>query len=154
MKSLLLAASLALTALAQQATIVSPAPGSTITPGSEITIEVHQDGAATDDVQVAIILGFRSCPGGTCDGFDPAEDGVGTIVYSGAFNPQHDPNQPQKGLFQDFKFQVPTDSTQGASTFSLAHLQAVGAVKVPEFNVNNIVVTVGTPAAGIEFVTQ
>lgn len=82
--------------------------------------------AATDDMQVAALIGFRSCPGGDCSTFDPATDGVGpTIVFAGAFTPAHDPNQPQKGLFQDFTFQVP-EGAFGNSVFSLGHLQAVG----------------------------
>ncbi|KAI0360251.1 hypothetical protein OH77DRAFT_1393630 [Trametes cingulata] len=141
MKSIIVLAALALSALAQQAQIVSPAAGSTIAAGSEVTIEVHQDGAATDDVQVAIILGIRNCPSGDCNGFDPSEDGMGTLLYSGLFNPQHSPTEPQKGLFQDFTVQVP-DSMSGSTLLSLAHLQAVGAVKIPIFNVSSIVVNV------------
>ncbi|KAI0777816.1 hypothetical protein BD413DRAFT_610111 [Trametes elegans] len=145
MKSVLALASLALSVLAQQATIVSPAANSTIAAGSEIVIEVHQDGAATDDVQVAILLGFRTCAsasaGGSCAGFDPAADGVGQIVFGGAFSPAYDPAAPRKGLHQDFTFVVPS-GVSGPSALSLAHLQAVGAVKIPEFNVNHIVVNV------------
>ncbi|KAI0363432.1 hypothetical protein BV20DRAFT_144836 [Pilatotrama ljubarskyi] len=141
MKSILVLAALALSALAQQAQIVSPAPGSTITAGSEVTIEVHQDEAATDDVQVAVILGIRGCPSGDCTGFDPADFGMGTLIYHGVFDPQRDPTQPQKGLFQDFTFQVP-DFLSGSTLLSLAHLQAVGAVKIPTFNVSSIVVNV------------
>ena len=43
MKSILVLAALALSAFAQQATIVTPTAGSNITGGSAITIEVHQD---------------------------------------------------------------------------------------------------------------
>lgn len=83
--------------------------------------------AATDDMQVAALIGFRACPDGDCSTFDPATDGVGpNIVFAGAFTPAHDPNQPQKGLFQDFTFQIPAGSAIGDSVFSLGHLQAVG----------------------------
>ncbi|KAL7283901.1 hypothetical protein PYCCODRAFT_320808 [Trametes coccinea BRFM310] len=141
MKTALILASLALSALAQQATIVSPAAGSTLTGGSIITIEVHQDASATDDVQVAAILGFRTCGSGDCSGIDPSEDGVGDIIFAGAFNPQRDPTQPQKGLFQDFSWSVPSD-LPGNGLLSLVHLQAVGAVKIPELSVSSIQLTI------------
>ncbi|KAI8971317.1 hypothetical protein BD414DRAFT_224573 [Trametes punicea] len=141
MKSILILASLALSALAQQATIVTPAANSTVTGGSVVTIEVHQDESATDDVQVAAILGFHTCPAGDCSGLDPSEDGVGDIIYAGAFNPARDPTQPQKGLFEDFSWSVPSD-LPGPGLLSLVHLQAVGAVKVPVFTVSSIQVTI------------
>ncbi|KAH9887357.1 hypothetical protein C8Q73DRAFT_261910 [Cubamyces lactineus] len=137
MKSILVLAALALSALAQQATIVAPAAGSNITGGSVTTIEVHQDESATDDVQVAVILGFRSCTTGSCAGIDPSEDGVGDIIYAGTFDPQRDPSQPQKGLFQDFEWSVPA-GFPGPALLSLVHLQAVGAVKVPVLSTSSI----------------
>ncbi|OJT02776.1 hypothetical protein TRAPUB_6632 [Trametes pubescens] len=143
MKSLLVLASLALSALAQQATIVSPAAGSVLFAGNTVTVEVQQTEAATDDMQVAALIGFRACPDGDCSTFNPATDGVGpNIVFAGAFTPAHDPNQPQKGLFQDFTFQIPAGSAIGDSVFSLGHLQAVGANNVPVFNTSMVVVTV------------
>ncbi|KAI0360252.1 hypothetical protein OH77DRAFT_1418123 [Trametes cingulata] len=140
MKSILVLAALALSALAQQAQIVSPAAGSTIAAGSEVTIEVHQDESATDDVQVAIILGISGCSS-NCDDFDPSESGMGTILFGGVFDPQRDPSQPQKGLFQDFTFQVP-DFLSGSAVLTLAHLQAVGAVKIPTFSTSSVVINV------------
>ncbi|KAI0654830.1 hypothetical protein C8Q70DRAFT_936706 [Cubamyces menziesii] len=141
MKSILVLAALALSAFAQQATIVTPTAGSNITGGSAITIEVHQDESATDDVQVAVILGFRTCPSGSCAGIDPSEDGVGDIIYAGNFDPQRDPSQPQKGLFQDFAWAVPAD-LPGPGLLSLVHLQAVGAVKVPVLDTSSIQITI------------
>ncbi|CDO72834.1 hypothetical protein BN946_scf185002.g19 [Trametes cinnabarina] len=141
MKTALVISSLALSALAQQANIVTPAAGSALTGGSVVTIAVHQDAAATDDVQVAAILGFRSCGSGGCSGIDPSQDGVGDIIFAGAFNPQRDPTQPQKGLFQDFSWSVP-DDLPGPGLLSLVHLQAVGAVKIPELSVSSIEVNI------------
>ncbi|EIW55429.1 uncharacterized protein TRAVEDRAFT_49919 [Trametes versicolor FP-101664 SS1] len=142
MKSFFVLTSLALSVLAQQATIVSPTAGSVLFAGSTVTVEVQQAEAATNDMQVAALIGFRSCPGGDCSTFDPATDGVGpNVVFAGAFTPAHDPNQPQKGLFQDFTFQIP-EGAFGNSVFSLGHLQAVGANNVPMFNMSTVVVSV------------
>ena len=43
MKSFFVLAAFTLSALAQQATIISPTNGSTITAGSQLVVEVHQD---------------------------------------------------------------------------------------------------------------
>ena len=43
MKSFFILTAFALSALAQQATIISPTNGSTITAGSQLVVEVHQD---------------------------------------------------------------------------------------------------------------
>ncbi|KAI0634672.1 hypothetical protein C8Q77DRAFT_646208 [Trametes polyzona] len=143
--SLLVLATLALSALAQQATIVSPAAGSTIIAGSAITIEVHQDASATDDVQISALIGFQPCQftgSADCSGFDPSTSGVGTIVFAGDFMPARDPKHPQKGPFQDFNFTIPSSTPIGKSVFTLGHLHAVGAQKIPVFDLSTVVVNV------------
>ncbi|RPD55614.1 hypothetical protein L226DRAFT_150075 [Lentinus tigrinus ALCF2SS1-7] len=140
MKTLFVLASLALSALAQQALIISPTNGSTITAGSTLVVDVHQDESATDDVQVAVVLGLAPCLTGPCG--TPGEPGVGTILFKGEFNPQRDPSAPEKGLHQTFTVQVPQFSDQGDNILSLTHLQMVGAVKEASLQTNGIVVNV------------
>ncbi|TBU42263.1 hypothetical protein BD309DRAFT_866692 [Dichomitus squalens] len=130
MRSFFILVSLALSALAQQATIISPANGSTIAAGDEIVVNVHQDEAATDDVQIAIVLGIDPCLGGTCPA--PGADGVGTILLKSLFDPQFDPNTPQEGLHQLFNVTVP--QIEGLSVLSLTHLQMVGVSGMPLFD--------------------
>ncbi|KAJ8481266.1 hypothetical protein ONZ51_g6100 [Trametes cubensis] len=126
MKSILVLAALALSAFAQQATIVTPTAGSNITGGSAITIEVHQDMSGHVRAILICPLLFTGIRDGrraggrhprlphlarraAALGLDPSEDGVGDIIYAGNFDPQRDPSQPQKGLFQDFAWAVPAD---------------------------------------------
>lgn len=144
MKAFLIIVSLAASAFGQLATIISPANGSTIIAGSQLIVDVHQDvraspisriwmnvltpsqEAATDDVQIAIVLGLESCPNTPCTDIVPGGNGVGTILLKSLFDPQRDPSLPQEGLHQNFSMIVPENVSTGASILSLTHLQMVG----------------------------
>ncbi|KAI0692799.1 hypothetical protein C8T65DRAFT_586310 [Cerioporus squamosus] len=128
MKTFFVLTALALSALAQQALIISPTNGSDITAGSTLVVDVHQDNSATDQVQVAVVLGLSPCLTGPCG--TPGDPGVGTILFKGEFTPQRDPSAPQKGLHQTFTVQVPQFAPQGDNILSLTHLQMVG-VSIP-----------------------
>ncbi|KAM5541853.1 hypothetical protein V8D89_004582 [Ganoderma adspersum] len=142
MKTFLVIISLAASAFAQLASIVSPTNGSTITAGSQLTVDVHQDGAATDDVQIAIVLGLASCLNTPCTEVVPGQDGVGTILLKSLFDPQRDPSLPQEGLHQNFTMVVPENVLTGPSILSLTHLQMVGANKNAALATTGIIVNV------------
>ncbi|KAI0634673.1 hypothetical protein C8Q77DRAFT_1156081 [Trametes polyzona] len=146
MQRLFVLAALSAAGLAQQAIIVSPTPGTLIGAGQQVTVAVHQDASTTNTTQGGIVIGFRSCEStGTtdCSTFDPATQGVGsTIVFAGAFDPKEDPNQPQKGSFQDFTFTVPANNGIGGNVFTLGHFQTVGANNVPQLNFSTVIVNV------------
>ena len=147
MKSLFVLAALAVSALAQRASIISPVNGTSVTPGDTLVIDVHQEvcshqfrtrlapcryslnrlqEAATDEVQVAIALGLAFCPSGSCEGVDPATSGVGTILFSGTWAPAFDPSAPMLGLHQNFSVTVPEFASTGPMLLSLTHLEFVG----------------------------
>lgn len=59
-----------------------------------------------------------------CD--DPSQWGPGTVLYNGAFNPQFNSSQPQKGSFQDFSLTVPQGWPTGESVLQVGHLFKIG----------------------------
>ena len=145
MKSFFVLEALAASAFAQRATIVSPANGTSVTSGDTLVIDVRQKVspslptrarfvltetypfsaqiAATDEVQVAIALGVDACPSGSCDGYDPATNGVGTILFSGTWEPAFD---PEFGFHQNFSVTVPEFASAGQALLSLTHLEFIG----------------------------
>ncbi|RDX45407.1 hypothetical protein OH76DRAFT_1006633 [Lentinus brumalis] len=139
MKTFIVLASLALSALAQQAVIVSPVNGSDITAGSTLVVDVHQANSATSQVQVAVVLGLSPCLTGPCG--TPGDPGVGTILFKGEFHPQSDPSAPANH-HQTFTVQVPQSAPTGASILSLTHLQMIGAIAQANLQTNGIVVNV------------
>ncbi|KAI1789494.1 hypothetical protein LXA43DRAFT_1096373 [Ganoderma leucocontextum] len=112
-KTFIVIASLAASAFAQLASIVSPTNGSTITAGSQLI------GAATDDVQIAaIVLGLEPCLSTPC-----------TDIVPGQLN-------------GNFSMVVPENVLTGPSILSLTHLQMVGANKNAALATTGIIVTV------------
>ncbi|EMD34595.1 hypothetical protein CERSUDRAFT_116762 [Gelatoporia subvermispora B] len=140
MKAFFVLAALAIGATAQTASFLIPQPNATIAPGSTVTIQIHQDESLSDDVQLGIAIGLATCFSGSCANYDPSQDGMGTILYNGPFNPQHDPSDPEAGLQERFNLTFP--GSTGPSVLSVVQMQAVGAVKVPTFNVADVVIKI------------
>ncbi|OCH86250.1 hypothetical protein OBBRIDRAFT_249953 [Obba rivulosa] len=138
MKAFFALVALAAGAAAQTASFLIPQPGATIAPGSTVTVQVHQDESTSDDVQLGIAIGLATCFSGTCANYDPAQDGMGTILYSGPFNPQFNSSDPEAGLQESFTLTFP--GSTGPSVLSIAQMQAVGVNKIPTFNVVDVVI--------------
>ncbi|KAH9930471.1 uncharacterized protein BXZ73DRAFT_101844 [Epithele typhae] len=142
MKTLFVLASLALSALAQSATIISPADGSTVTSGETIVVDVQQENSSSDLVEVAVVLGLQFCPSNDCAAVTPGQPGVGTVLFSGPFAPVHDP-APPFSFHQNFTVEMPEFLTPGSQMIlTLTHLQLVGAVKVAVLEQSGIVLNI------------
>ncbi|KAF8844282.1 hypothetical protein BDN67DRAFT_978187 [Paxillus ammoniavirescens] len=116
------------TALAQGITIVSPVPGSTVTSGSSITIRVGTNIFIENLETIGIAIGLQSCPNGS--GCSTADQGIGTILYTGPFNPLLGPEY--YGPYQDFTVTIPSSTPAGQANLAAADFYLVGASQVPE----------------------
>ena len=56
----------------------------------------------------------------------PDQWGPGTVLYTGDFNPQYNVSAPEKGLYQDFRVQLPAGWPAGESVLAVAHQFTVG----------------------------
>ncbi|EPQ51133.1 hypothetical protein GLOTRDRAFT_123360 [Gloeophyllum trabeum ATCC 11539] len=141
MKFLFVVASLVASALAQTIDIGAPASGTTVSPGSSLTVEVDRPNSLTGSEEIAIVIGLRPCYNNYC--VDPAE-AMGTILYNGDFNPQYstEPGTGSKPPHQNFTVTVPSNIQSGPAILSVAHLSLVGAGPWPMFEVKNTSVTI------------
>ncbi len=65
--------------------------------------------------EISIFIGIAPCSGGSCDD-------VGQVLYNGAYDPQRDPNNIGKGLFEDFSVQLPAGYPTGDSVLTVFHI--------------------------------
>ncbi|THG93771.1 hypothetical protein EW026_g7558 [Hermanssonia centrifuga] len=138
MKSFFVLASLAACALAQRLSILEPTTGNNISSSGSFTVELHQAQSTSDVDQVSVVIALTPCYD-VCD--DPSQWGLATVLYNGAFNPQYNTSQPQKGLYQDFVLPLSGWPT-GGSVLSVAHLLDIGALRIPSFDYSAVQVNV------------
>lgn len=137
---------------AQSIDIGPPLPGTIVTPGQNITVEVDKPvrsasalrfyfyfGAAIDCVlqnsltgsdDVAIVIAMRSCatlPTGSCADFDVSQ-ALGIILYQGPYTPayQNVSGQGYKPPYQNFTVTVPSSLEAGEAVLSVTHLVLTG----------------------------
>ncbi|TFK46217.1 hypothetical protein OE88DRAFT_1707830 [Heliocybe sulcata] len=136
MKFLLLALSLIGSALAQNIHIGAPASGSSIQAGKQITVEVDRPNSLTGSQEVSIVIGLRACYANECT---PATDAIGSVLYSGSYNPQYssEAGTASKPPHQNFTVTVPENIQTGRAILSVSHLSLVGAGPWPMFEVVN-----------------
>ncbi|PSS34133.1 hypothetical protein PHLCEN_2v1843 [Hermanssonia centrifuga] len=140
LKSILFLATSAVGIVAQTVSVNTPRPGDTISASSSFTVEVQQAKIAGEVDEISIFIGIAPCSGGSCDD-------VGQVLYNGAYDPQQDPNNIGKGLFEDFLVQLPAGYPTGDSVLTVFHIadtQAPGGPLVPIFDSTTISVTVST----------
>lgn len=129
MRSLFTLAALVATAFAQGIAIGGPLEGSSISPGSNITVEVDRPNTLTGSQEVAIVIGLLSCASrGTCDTFDVTEV-IGSILYVGPYAPAYQPATPGiawKPPYQNFSVQVPVGIPKGPASLTVSHFSLVG----------------------------
>jgi len=146
MKSILFALCLAASAFAQSIEIGAPAEYSSITPGSNITVQVDRPDTLTGSQEVAIVIALNSCvghgPNGSCSNFDVTQD-LGHILYVGPYSPAfHDGSGlPEEPPYQNFSVQVP-DLPQGEAALTVSHFSLIGAGPFPNLEVKNITLNV------------
>ncbi|KAG2063956.1 hypothetical protein BDR04DRAFT_1122908 [Suillus decipiens] len=137
MKSVLSLALFAASALAQSAAIGYPPQGLSVSPGSNLTVQVERPDTLSGSEEVAIVIGIQSCPGTPC--ISPA-DYMGQILYNGPFNPQfHEPYNPP---YENFTVQIPSSIANGTALLGVAHVALVGAGLYPWLETLNRTITV------------
>ncbi|KIK99432.1 hypothetical protein PAXRUDRAFT_526999 [Paxillus rubicundulus Ve08.2h10] len=109
-------------AIAQGITIVSPTPGSTVTSGSTITVQVGTNIFIENLETIGIAIGLQSCPNGS--GCYTADESIGTILYTGLFNPSFGPEY--YGPYQDFAVTIPSSTPAGQANLAVADFFLVG----------------------------
>ncbi|KAJ7769220.1 hypothetical protein DFH07DRAFT_769116 [Mycena maculata] len=140
--SLFMSAMLVTTAFAQTADIGAPAPGTTVTAGSNLTVEVDRPDSLTGSTEVAVVIGFLSCVPFP-DGCPPASDILGDILYDGSYDPQFHTNvTPTKPPYQNFTVTIPASAEAGTAQISVAHFSLVGAGPFPFLETLNVTVNV------------
>ncbi|KAJ6493999.1 hypothetical protein C8R47DRAFT_1118009 [Mycena vitilis] len=139
LSSLALSALLAASAYGQRAFIGAPADGTSVTAGSNITVELDRPDTLTGSTEVAVIIGFFSCTstGSVCPG--PSE-ALGTILYNGPYDPEFQPGP--KPPYQNFTVTIPPSAPKGKAQLGVAHFSLVGASEVPILETLNVTLNV------------
>ncbi|EJD01450.1 uncharacterized protein FOMMEDRAFT_158595 [Fomitiporia mediterranea MF3/22] len=119
-----------LPALAQMVSIASPAPGETLTPGSNVVVELDSANGLTNFEHISVALGIAPVPN------DTSTPTIGTMLFAGNYTPQlHEANKP---MYQNFSVTIPDGQVAGNSTLSVAHFYLVGAGLEPILEMKNI----------------
>ncbi|KAH7929599.1 hypothetical protein BV22DRAFT_1029214 [Leucogyrophana mollusca] len=132
LKSLLSVAFLAASAVGQYLAIQSPAPGTTVAPGTNITVQVATNDYVSSVDEVALVIGIQSCPGGNCF---PTSEGVGQVLFQGPFDPQTGPEADN--FYEDYSVQIPASIAAGEAQLGVALFNLIGAGNWPTLQVTN-----------------
>jgi hypothetical protein len=86
---------------------------------------MHPQNSLTNSHEVAIVIGLQSCVSNLCAEYAPG-DYLGSLLYSGPFNPQYAAGQAQLPPHQNFTVTVPSYISKGAARLSVAHWSLFG----------------------------
>ncbi|KAG1839187.1 hypothetical protein C8R48DRAFT_621813 [Suillus tomentosus] len=137
MKSILSLVLFVASAFAQGAVIGYPPQGLSVSPGSNLVVQVERPDTLTGSVEVAVVIGIQSCPGTPC--IDPA-DYMGQILYNGPFDPQfHETYLPP---YENFTVQIPSSIASGTALLGVVHVTLVGASAGPLMEILNRTITI------------
>ncbi|PWY68983.1 hypothetical protein BO94DRAFT_628586 [Aspergillus sclerotioniger CBS 115572] len=106
------------TALSQGIYINSPAPGSQLSAGSSITVQVARYDFIQSVAEIGLGIGFSSCTNG-CP--DPTAS-LGTLGYSGGYDPEFGPGIHDQ--YENFTMTVP--ETTGPAQIGVVRAFLVG----------------------------
>ncbi|KIJ57619.1 hypothetical protein HYDPIDRAFT_34936 [Hydnomerulius pinastri MD-312] len=115
-------------AFAQSTQLTLPAPGSTLTAGSEVTVQVGMGGYPENIDVVSIVIGLMPCYGGQCYG---PNEFLGSILYQGPYNPV------SGNYFENYTVTVPEGFPAGEATLGVINFFMVGASYEPVFDFLN-----------------
>jgi len=141
-KSVLIAATFAAAAFAQNIAIGVPLPGNTIFPGEQLGVEVVKPDSLTSsrDIAVEISLAHIGCDNPTCAAFP----GPATVLFSGPYNPQV--RSRGTSAIEDFAVMVPSSFQQGdVALLVVKHWAAVGVSEYETFDSQNVTLKVVQP---------
>ncbi|KIJ16664.1 hypothetical protein PAXINDRAFT_56670, partial [Paxillus involutus ATCC 200175] len=99
-----------------QTYITAPAAGSTVTAGSEITVQVTVPDSLINFDEISVAIGLQSCPDGSCN---PTDEYLGTILYQGPYTPQA--SGVGTNLFQNFTVTIPSSTSSGQAILGVAN---------------------------------
>ncbi|KAJ7263045.1 hypothetical protein C8J57DRAFT_1334526 [Mycena rebaudengoi] len=126
--------------MAQQVFIGAPLSGTSVQAGSNVTVEVDRPDTLTGSIEVAIVIGFLSCPDFPCQ--SPA-DRIGNILYNGPYDPEFHTNiSVSKPPHQNFSVTIPAAAPSGKAQLSVTHFSLVGAGPFPFLENRNITIFV------------
>ncbi|KAG6902359.1 hypothetical protein C0995_001156 [Termitomyces sp. Mi166 len=125
---------------AQRAAIGYPPDGTSITAGSELTVEVDRGNSLSSSTEVAVVIAVLSCPTSGCL---PVGDGMGTVLYNGGYDPQYHPEAPfYKPPHQNFTVTIPSTIPKGKAQLGVVHLSLIGALLAPFIETLNVTLNV------------
>ncbi|KAF5352230.1 hypothetical protein D9757_009507 [Collybiopsis confluens] len=131
--------------VAQNALILAPADRTQVTAGSTFNVSIAQPDSNSSWKNVAIVVGLLNCAQFSSDGkcLGPSQE-LGTILYSGPFNPAFTTDPGTRGLppHQNFTFTVPSDFEHGDSQLGVALFDLVGALLFPSLQTFNTTIVV------------
>ncbi|KAG6887756.1 hypothetical protein C0995_013046 [Termitomyces sp. Mi166 len=110
------------TVKAQSIAIVYPADGASVTPGSNLTVEIDRPDTLTGSTEVAVVIGVISCPTSGCRSVG---DGVGTVLYNGGYDPQFH-TTTAKPPHQNFTVTIPSTLPKGKAQLGVVHTTLIG----------------------------
>ncbi|KAM5538574.1 hypothetical protein V8D89_007603 [Ganoderma adspersum] len=123
--------------------ITAPAEWSTVKPGSNVTIELDRPMTLGSSQEVAIAIGFWPC-NGPCNRTDVTEV-MGSLVYSGPYNPQLDTAANWRPPYQNFTVTVLEHFTPSSEvSLNVAHFSLIGAGLMPFLETLNITLKIGS----------
>ncbi|KAI0362389.1 hypothetical protein OH77DRAFT_1416647 [Trametes cingulata] len=139
MKVAITALSFAAAAFAQSVTILSPAPGTILSPGSTFVVDVDKPDTLSPSYDVSVAIGLESCGETPCSQL--ASAGIlGTVIHAGDYTPQLRPNSSH--LFQNFTVQVPSAMQTGPAVLTVGHFYLLGAGASPAVETINTTVVI------------
>ncbi|KAH7929596.1 hypothetical protein BV22DRAFT_974682, partial [Leucogyrophana mollusca] len=131
-------------ALAQNVYIAAPPDGTTVSPGSDVVIDIQRPNSLSASEEVAVVIAIQSCATGPCT---PPSESLGMILYNGRYNPQvpSQPSGPNAGFqqpSQNFTVQIPSSMRNGSALLTVTHLALIGAGPAPWMEYKNVSLTV------------
>ncbi|KAF8989294.1 hypothetical protein BDQ17DRAFT_1177769, partial [Cyathus striatus] len=89
--------------------------------------------------EIALVIALQSCPTTTCTA--PA-DNLGTILYSGPYNPKYESPSGEKPPYQNFTVVVPMSMRTGRGQLGVVHFNLIGAGRAPFLEAKNVTVDI------------
>ncbi|KAG5982694.1 hypothetical protein E4U55_001517 [Claviceps digitariae] len=118
-----LALAFAAVATAQNIYIKRPRPGASLDRETPFPVIVQTPTNGTSLQEIALVLSILPCPGNSCPN---AGENIGTILYSGPFEPQGQPT-PQ----QTFNLTIPGSFPVGAAELLATQFVLIGTGHAP-----------------------
>ncbi|KAI0372902.1 hypothetical protein BV20DRAFT_1050328 [Pilatotrama ljubarskyi] len=139
MKAVITALSLVALAFAQSVTILSPAPGTTLSAGESFVVDIDKADSLSPSYDVSVAIGLQSCGETPCSQL--ASAGIlGNVLHAGDFTPQLRPNSSH--LFQNYSVQVPSTMQTGPAVLTVGHFYLLGAGASPVVETVNATIVI------------